>query len=170
MNESHSTNSTYSSQYDEDEIDLGQYLHILLSHKWSIFGFAIVVTLLVTLVVFSIVPTYEATTTILIESEENNVVSIEEVYGIPGANDEYFETQNQILQSRNLAEKVIDVLKIETHPEFDPEQQGPSLRESMLSWLPLDLAQDNEVVPDYAIRNDLVTQFREQLKVSPLRN
>ncbi len=156
--------------HHEDEIDLGEYLHILSAYKWSILGFAIVVTLLATLVVFSIEPVYESTATLLIESEKENVISIEEVYGIPGANDEYFETQNQILQSRNLAEKVIDKLKIPTHPEFDPEQQEPGLRESIMSWLPIDLMEDEEVVPDYAIRNDIVTKFIDQLKVSPIRN
>jgi polysaccharide biosynthesis transport protein len=171
MNDRHTTqNIPHVHHHDEDEINLGEYLHILSTHKWSIIGFAIVMTLLTTLVVFSIEPVYEATATILIESEEENVVSIEEVYGIPGANDEYFETQNQILQSRNIAEKVIDVLKIPTHPEFDPEQQEPSLREKIMSWLPIDLFEEDEVVPDYAIRNSMVGKFRDQLNVSPIRN
>jgi polysaccharide biosynthesis transport protein len=170
MNDQHTTHHIPRFHHHEDEIDLGEYLRILSTHKWSILGFAIVVTLLTTLVVFSIEPVYEATTTILIESEEENVVSIEEVYGIPGANDEYFETQNQILQSRNLAEKVIDKLKIPTHPEFDPEQQEPGLRENIMSWLPVNFLEDDEVVSDYAIRNGIVGKFRKQLKVSPIRN
>ena len=159
----------YSTQID-DEINLEEYLRILSIHKWSIIGFAIVITLLTMLVVFSIEPVYEATTTVLIESEEENVISIEEVYGIPGANDEYFETQNQILQSRDLAEKVISALDIPNHPEFDPALKEPGLLQSVLSWLPAGLLHDEEVAPDYAVHNSIVGQFRESLKVAPIRN
>ena len=115
------------------------------------------------LVVFSIEPVYEATATILIESEEENVISIEEVYGIPGANDEYFETQNQILQSRDLAEKVISVLDIPKHPEFDPELQEPGPLQTILSWLPAGIISDDEIVPDYAVHNSIVGQFRNEV-------
>ncbi len=155
---------------EEDEINLGEYIRILSIHKWSIIGFAIVITLLTMLVVFSIEPVYEATTTILIESGEENVISIEEVYGIPGANDAYFETQNQILQSRDLAEKVIRVLDIPKHPEFDPDMQNPGPLQTVLSWLPGGIFEDGEIVPDYAVHNNIVQQFRDSLKVAPIRN
>ena len=106
---------------DDDEIDLRHYLYVLSKYKWSILGLTIVICLLTTLVVFSIVPTFRATTTVLIESQEQNIVSIEEVYGLPGANDEYFETQHQILKSRKLAERTIDKLNIAKHPDFKVE-------------------------------------------------
>lgn len=170
MNDLHTTMHSHSNHIDEDEINLSEYIRILSIHKWSIIGFAIVVTLLAMLIVFSIEPVYEATATILIESEEENVISIEEVYGIPGANDEYFETQNQILQSRDLAEKVISVLDIPKHPEFDPELQEPGPLQTVLSWLPAGILSDDEIVPDYAVRNSIVGQFRDSLKVTPIRN
>jgi len=170
MNDFPQSTNAYSSQHDEDEINLSEYIRILSIHKWSIIGFAIVTTLLVILVVFSIEPVYQATATILIESEEENVISIEEVYGIPGSNDEYFETQNQILQSRDLAEKVISTLDIPTHPEFDPDMQDPEPLHTVLSWLPAGLLDDDEIVPDYAVHNSIVEQFRDSLKVAPIRN
>jgi succinoglycan biosynthesis transport protein ExoP len=170
MNDLHKAMHSNSNHIDEDEINLSEYIRILSIHKWSIIGFAIVITLLAMLVVFSIEPVYEATATILIESEEENVISIEEVYGIPGANDEYFETQNQILQSRDLAEKVISALDIPKHPEFDPELQEPGPLQTVLSWLPAGILSDDEIVPDYALRNSIVGQFRDRLKVAPIRN
>ena len=170
MNDLHSNINDYTVRLDEDEIDLAAYFRILFIHKWSIIGFSIFFTLLSTLVVFSMDPVYEATVTILIESQEENVVSIEEVYGIPGAIDEYFETQNQILQSRYLAEKVIDKLNIPRHPDYDPEQQEPGLVQTVISWLPAGFTDDEEVVPDYAVRNDIVEKFRDNLKVAPIRN
>ena len=112
MNDPYSNIDDYSARMDENEIDLAAYFKILSIHKWSIIGFAIFITLLTTLVVSSMPPVYEATLTLLIESQEENVVSIEEVYGIPSSIAQHFETQNQVLQSRLLAEKVIDALDI----------------------------------------------------------
>jgi len=172
MNDLHSNINNYTVAPDEDEIDLAAYFKILSVHKWSIIGFAIFTTLLTTLVVFSMDPVYEATVTILIETQEENIVSIEEVYGIPGAIDEYFETQNQILQSRYLAEKVIDALKIPMHPDFDPAQQEPGLLQTVISWFTVYFKGDKEavVVPDYALRNSIVGKFKRNLKVAPVRN
>ncbi|RKZ48401.1 MAG: hypothetical protein DRQ58_04540 [Gammaproteobacteria bacterium] len=170
MNHPHSNIHSSNTRPQDDEIDLAAYFRILSIHKWSIMGFSILFTLLATLVVFSIDPVYEATVTILIESQEENVVSIEEVYGIPGAIDEYFETQNQILQSRNLAEKVIDKLKIPKHPDYDPEQQEPGLLQTVISWLPAGIMDDDEIAPDYAIRNGIVAKFMGSLNVAPIRN
>jgi len=172
MNDLHSNINNYTVAPDEDEIDLAAYFRILSIHKWSIIGFAIFTTLLTTLVVFSMDPVYEATLTILIESQEENIVSIEEVYGIPGAIDEYFETQNQILQSRYLAEKVIDALKIPMHPDYDPAQQEPGLLQTVISWFTVYFKGDKEavVVPDYAVRNSIVGKFKRNLKVAPVRN
>ncbi len=162
--------SPYRAETNDDEIDIGEYLRILSLHKWAILGFSVVVVLLTTLVVFSIKPIYESTATVLIESEEENIVSIEEVYGIPGANDEYFETQNRILQSRSLAEKVIDRLSIAKHPEYDPEQQEPAITDKLTSWLPIQGLQSEELPTEQSIRNIIVERFRENLTVAPIRN
>jgi succinoglycan biosynthesis transport protein ExoP len=169
--ENHILPAAYGSNIaSDDEINLSEYLHILSVYKWAILGFAFVVTLLVSLVVFSLSPVFESTTTILIESEEENIVSIEEVYGIPGANDEYFETQNRILQSRALAEKVIDKLSIATHLEYDPDKQEPGVLNSILSFLPVESFQKEEVVSEQGIRNAIVGQFKENLSVATIRN
>ena len=156
-------------KYSDDEIDLREYLHIVLSYKWAILGFAGVITLFTALFVFSLTPIYEATATVLIESEEENVVSIEEVYGIPGANDQYFETQNRILQSRHLAEKVIDRLAIAQHPEYDPALREPGLLQSVLAWLPLQSPSEPQPANPQNLRNGLVGQFRASLEVVPIR-
>ena len=160
----------YSQQTSEDEINFAEYLRVLSFYKWAILGFAFIVSLLATLVVFSLTPIYKATTTVLIESEEENIVSIEEVYGIPGANDEYFETQNRILQSRNLSEKVIDRLNIPEHIDYDPEKQELGIIQTVLSWLPLESLQQKEILSQQAIRNQIVKKFMDNLSVTPIRN
>ena len=120
----------------DDEIDLREYLYVLYKYKWAILGFSLVITILTTLYVYTITPIFQATATLLIESEDANVVSIDEVYGIPTANNEYYETQFQILQSRELAERVIDTLKLAEHPEFDPAQKKDKFSFNPLNWIP----------------------------------
>ena len=155
---------------DGDEIDLRQYLHVLSKYKWSILGLAFVITLLTTLVVFSIEPTFRATATVLIETQEQKVVSIEEVYGLPGANDEYFETQNQILQSRELAERVIDKLNISQHAEFDPAVEKSGFSLAPRKWIPESWRGEEKPPTTHELRNQIVGQFSEQLSVNPVRN
>ena len=65
-----------------EEIDWRYYWRIINRRKWSIIGLALAVGLLTTLVVFAMTPIYRASTTLLIESQAPNVVSIQEVYGL----------------------------------------------------------------------------------------
>lgn len=107
----------------EESFDLLEYWRTITKRKWSILGLAIAVTLLAALVVFSIRPTYRSTVMLLIEGQKNKVVGIEEVYSGMSANREYFQTQVEILKSRELSAKAVQKLKLATHPEFDPRQQ-----------------------------------------------
>ena len=171
MNVPQSDIGDYSSRLDEDEVDLAKYYRIIFAHKWSVMGFSLFVTLLTLLFVSSMDLIYEAKLTILIESEEENIVAIDEVYGIPSSIKQYFETQNLILQSRNLAEKVIDKLNLSIHPDFDPALQKPGIVKRFFSWLPVGTSTDEvRVLPDYVIRNSIVGKFKRNLKVAPVPN
>ena len=76
-----------------DEIDWRYYWSIINRRKWSIIGLALAVGLLTTLVAFAMTPIYRASTTLLIESQAPNVVSIQEVYGLDTRSQDYLATQ-----------------------------------------------------------------------------
>jgi len=172
MNDLLSNIDNHNIYLDEDKFDLAKNFRVIYIHKWSIIGFAIFITFLTTLYTSKLVPIYEATVTILIESQEENIISIEDVYGPTGRHREYFETQNQILKSRHLAEKVIDELNIPKHPDFDPNIRKPAgLVQTVFSWLRKDSTDDEKVTPpDYIVRNGIVGKFRGNLKVAPIRD
>ncbi len=158
--------------YHEDEIDIRQLWFTLSKHKWGIAGLAFVITLLTILIVFSLEPVYEASASLLIESEEANVVSIEEVYGIPGANSEYFETQAQILNSRDLAEKVFSLLKLKEHPEFLPKEKKFSFdfrRYIPLDWL-IGSEADKKPLTESQKHTLLIEDFMEMMEIGLVRN
>lgn len=152
-------------QADMDEIDLLQYWGVINRNKWAIAGLTIVICVLALVLVFTMTPVYKATATLLIESEQANVVSIEEVYGIDSSQREYYQTQFEILNSRKLAERVIDELKIQAHPEYDPEiERGLSIRQ-YIPFLP-----KAEPRTEDQKRQRISRRFIDNLKVSPIRN
>src|SRR5256884_4962424 len=112
-----------------DEIDWRHYWSIISRRKWSIIGLALGVGLLTTLVVFAMTPIYRASTTLLIESQAPNVVSIQEVYGLDTRSQDYLATQVEIMVGRPIAETVVDRLGLIEQPAFRPQHDWHS-------WLP----------------------------------
>ncbi|GAB3371948.1 GumC family protein [Azotobacter armeniacus] len=112
---------------DDDESDLLQLWQTIWQRKWGILSLVLVVIMVAVLAVSSITPLYRASATLLIEAEQANVVSIEQVYGLEGTGSEYLQTQFELLRSRALAERVVRELNLTTHPEFDPRQQPEPL-------------------------------------------
>ena len=128
MNQSSLTIPAEDDWETDDPIDLRHYWNVINRRKWAIVGLALVVGLLTTLIVFAMTPIYRASTTLLIESQEAKVVSIEEVYGLDTRNQDYFATQFEILGARPIAESVVDSLQLIEQPEFRPDNKR--------SWLP----------------------------------
>ncbi|WP_202940794.1 GumC family protein [Alteromonas macleodii] len=164
---------------DEDVIDLSHYFNIVNRNKWRILLLAFVVTLLAALIALSLTPLYKSTASLLIESEETNIVSIEQVYGLDSSKQEYFETQYEILKSRHIAEKVVDKLDLGNHPIFVEkltQEKGlvdtfKGYLKSVLTFLP---QSDNvefteeELAAQY--KEKVITLFSEDLSVSPVPN
>ncbi len=117
-------------------IDLTHYWHVVRRQLKKIVALSAVVTLLAVLVVLTMTPVYQSTTTLLIESDDAKILSIEEVYGLSGASSEYFLTQFEILKSRELARRVVMDLNLVASPEFNPYHEANkksfSLREMIL--------------------------------------
>src|SRR5258708_5785942 len=115
-----------------EKMDIIEYWRAISKHRWSILALAALVSVLATLIVFSIRPTYRSTATILIEPGKTKVLSIAELYDKGGTDRDHYYTQVEIIKSDELARRVIEKLKLTTHPDFDPRLAGPSCRESLL--------------------------------------
>jgi succinoglycan biosynthesis transport protein ExoP len=111
---------------ENETLDLAQYWQTISRYMWRILSLAIFITILVTLIVLSIVPQYNAKATLLIESDQAKVTSIEEVYGLDSSRKEYFQTQYEILKSRQVAEKVVAKLNLTQYSSFNLEMSGQS--------------------------------------------
>ncbi len=159
----------------EQEIDLKVYWHIVKRHLWSILGLATMAALLAALIVFDMPPVYQSTATLMIDSQQSKVLMMGDVYDVQSANEQYFETQNEILKSRDLAQKVIDKLKLAENQEFVDQtevEEKPGIWEEWLAWLPavFDNSQeenDTGSTIDYTQREHLLGDFLGRLSVKP---
>lgn len=104
---------------EDETLQIAQYLASIRRHFWRILSLSIAVTVLASLLVLSMTPRYSAKASLLIEAEQANVLSIEEVYGLDSSRKEYYQTQYEILRSRKIAEKVVQKLGLLNKDSFN---------------------------------------------------
>jgi len=164
--------------FEDEEIDLKQYWHLLRKYLWIILGLSSLVAMLAALFVSSMRPVYRSTATLLVEGQGGKALSLEEIYRADAYQNEYFQTQVEILKSRDLARKVIARLKLGEKPEFlgyPEEKKKPLLPwREWLDWMPAlkSLSSVNEakttVAPDP--EEGLIGAFKSRLTAVPRRN
>jgi len=138
----HQTEPLEAKLFDSDVIDLTLYFQIIRRYFWRILGLALALTLLAGMIVLSLPAKYTAKVSILIEAEQTNLLSIEEVYGLDSSRKEYFQTQYQILRSRKIAQRVVERLSLYDNEYFDlislEQNKGfvSSLSDSVTAFLP----------------------------------
>ncbi len=156
---------------DEDEIDLREYWRVISKHRKSIIGLTLAISLVTLLVVFALTPIYRSTATVLIEADTAKVVSIDEVYELGGAAQrEYFQTQFEILKSRDLAERVVTRLSLKNHPEFDPNRDDARFSLDWRRFVPESFRPEEVPPTEMEIQDAIVRDFQSRLTISPVRN
>jgi capsular exopolysaccharide synthesis family protein len=145
------------------------YLHVILKRRWVVLSCLLIVFTTVAIGTLKKKPIYEGKVLIEINPEQPNVLNFQEVLQLTSVDIEsYRETQYKVLQSRTLAEHVIDDLKLCRYPEF---YKG-SLLFGLIQVVPdkIPSASDPEP-PDRsmdAYRNT-VRHFIDNIDVSPVR-
>ncbi|MGB2600568.1 MAG: GumC family protein, partial [Candidatus Omnitrophota bacterium] len=103
-------NTNETNPFLESEINLHEYVDILLRRRWMIISFTIIFCTLALIRSFLMKPVYQGTTRILIEREAPMVVKMDEVSSADFSAREYYQTQYKILKSRAVAAKVDQTL------------------------------------------------------------
>ena len=162
-------------EVEQDEsLDVRQLWNVIDRRKWLIGGFALGVSLLAGVIVTLMTPTYRATATVLIESQQANVVSIEEVYGLDVRNQQYFETQFAIIGSRPIAESVVDRLGLETRPEVPTLKHDAGTIGTFLHTIRTGIrnvfssGDEADGVPSVDSRQETVEGYQERLEIEPV--
>ncbi len=164
-------------ELEETEIHLKDYLRVVSKRRWTVLAVFVAVITTVAIVTFRQRPVYQGLVQLLIEKENPNILSIKEVMELDAANADYYQTQYRILQSRSLAQQVIDKLGLAKSPEFtgpDKPALGHSLAQQAIEKLGLAktpgfATPDQPAAGGPAAAGKLVDDFLERITIEPLR-
>jgi len=174
-------------EHKEKQIDLRQYLGVMIKRRWVIFTIFTVLVLTVAVNTFTAVPIYQATARIVIEKENPNLVSIQEVMAVDSTGTDYYQTQYKIIESRAVAREVIRRLDLSNSTEFFPQPKDTIIsnikgwiRDTLSNaraWIKslLKTGEDKDGANAQAEDNaspdsELVSAFIDRIEVSPIRN
>ncbi|QNN69243.1 GumC family protein [Thermomonas carbonis] len=99
---------------DSDEIDLRKYWLVLLKHRWLVLSIVAAITALALLSTLMTTPIYRASALVQVDRATASVVQTQEAQQLGGYwNDEYLQTQLELLKSRSLADRVAASLNLD---------------------------------------------------------
>ncbi|HEV8306161.1 MAG TPA: polysaccharide biosynthesis tyrosine autokinase [Methylomirabilota bacterium] len=161
---------------DQPETHFWDYWRVLVRHKWTVITFFLVAVIVGTVYTYTQRPVFVATATLRIEKEEFRVVKFEEVLKADSQVD-YYQTQHSILQSRTLAARVVGLLKLEQHPEFQSSNGHASwiseaqawTRTQLVRWIPVPPPPAPALGDDLVLPSPLTDAFLGRLSVAPVR-
>jgi succinoglycan biosynthesis transport protein ExoP len=139
--------------FAEKEVNLLDYWRVIWKRRWTVAAFALIVIAVAAFRTFTVAPTYTAKGTLLIEKEPN-ILTFEEIFQIETFRDDYYQTQYKLLQSRALAENVIERLRL---PEKIAAERKPKKGKP---------AQDPK---EPAFRRSVIDSFLGRIEVKPVR-
>ncbi|MBI4165294.1 MAG: polysaccharide biosynthesis tyrosine autokinase [Acidobacteria bacterium] len=148
---------------------LHDYLQIILKRRWAVLTCFIVVFSSVAIGTLKQKPIYQGQVLIEINPEQPNVLNFKEVLQISGVDvDSYRETQYKVLQSRTLADRVVQTLHLYRNPEFYRNRGLFGLYNTDPEILPSKSDSDPPDVLGEYYRNSL-EHFTDSISVRPVR-
>lgn len=156
-------------RYGEEEVHLRDYWRVILRRRWTIITFFLVVVTTVTLASFLMSPLYKAKVNIQIDKESPNILYFKDVYAVERPEQDYYQTQYKILQSRSLAKKVIKSLNLDKNLEFTGDQTT-TLLILIKNWFKdLFSTTQKDKEKEEGIKPGLIDSFLSRLEITPVR-
>lgn len=162
-------------QLEMKNVNLQDYLRVVLKHRWTIATVFAVVFVSVLIFTFTATPIYMGTARVIIEKENPKVVSMQEVMTVDSSGLDYYQTQYKIIESRSVAREVVRRLKLDQHEEFVPKPKE-GLFYDIVYFVPntigyiASLFKTDEAAKKTKSDSAIVNAFLERVKVTPIRN
>jgi capsular exopolysaccharide synthesis family protein len=162
----------------QEEAHFWDYWRVVVRHRWSVVTFFLVAVTAGLVWTYTTPPVYRGTATLKIEKEEPRVLKFDEVVKSDPQPD-YYQTQYKILESRALADRVVGLLQLDRHPEFqeDRAEDGGWLgtthawaRAQLVSFVPIPPPTISEEAGDLDVESPVMRAFAGRLSVEPVRN
>jgi succinoglycan biosynthesis transport protein ExoP len=162
-------------------LGLADLLMVLSRRKYLLLGTIGIVTLLGIINVYMLTPLFTANTSVMVDPREQRVIDVESLVAGGPADQSTIESEIQVVQSDELAARVIRQLGLDRLAEFNPkvaaEQEAdsfklPSLRDlPPVQWLKSLFSDGEEEVPDPAaeearLMTAMKAKFLSRLNVS----
>ena len=163
----------------DDDIDLLSLWRIVKKYKWTIFSFFLLITITTTILTVLMRPVFTASALIEVKPDRGSIVKFQNIENETVDATQFLETQVNILQSKAVAEAVIDKLDLESNPEINGEVkqrgvlQGLSGIASYMLNLKESLAGEVEQQSNYQDLVEEVTRlnnFSERLSINSIKN
>jgi len=178
---------------EEKEINLRDYWKVIRKRRWTIVAFFLIVLVTTAIGTFTMKPVFRGTCTIQIDKENPQIVDFKEIFSMNMWDQDYYQTQYKILETRSLARRVIHSLKLSEHPEFLPTSPSPLQKWKSDLWAslsdftrifyssnkspsnvpskdPLKETDSEKSSLEMAKETGLINAFLGKLKIEPIRN
>jgi len=152
-------NTAHKENIHQNQPHLIDYLNIIKKRIWIVVIFFIAVVSTVAYLSFTATPIYKATTQIIIENKSSFMEEMADVMQIDTRDEEYYQTQHKLLESRSLAKQVIrDNNLQEVFYSNNPEKQKSEGTQPKSS--------DSS---ESGVTSKMVDWYLANLEVSPIR-
>jgi exopolysaccharide transport family protein len=169
---------SYPPPQEEKEVHLRDYWKVIWKRRWTVLALFLIVLITIAVATFTMRPIYRGTTSIQINKENPQIMDFKEMFSVNMWDLDYYQTQYKILESRTLAKRVIQNLKLAEHPEFQPKPLTPFQQWKSNILKPItglftsskkNVASEKNL-PESLQETGLVDQFLSKLKIEPIRN
>ncbi len=168
---------------EEKEVHLRDYWKVIWKRRWTVLALFLIVLITTAVATFTMKPIYRGTASIQINKENPQVMDFKEIFSVNMWDLDYYQTQYKVLESRTLAKRVIQTLKLPEHPEFQPkpltafQQWRSNLLKPVFNLFASSKVASSkkkdapEPEPSESPKETaLVNDFLGQLKIEPIRN
>ena len=169
---------TYAPYQEEKEVHLRDYWKVIVKRRWIIIALFLIVLVATAVGTFTMKPVYRGTLSLQINKENPQVVDFKEIFSVNMWDQDYYQTQYKILESRSLAKRVLQTLKLSEHPEFQPGPETPfqkwksNILKPILGLLTFSKKKVGSEKDSSENKKEtaLINQFLGKLKIEPVRN
>lgn len=158
----------------EETLDLVRYWRAVNRNKWRILALVAAVALIAALKAQSLQPVFRASATVLVEFGKTQVTSIQDLYSWSNLSTyEHLQTQAGILQSHELARRLVRKLGLAKQPAARPGAENVSSEKSWYAkLLPEGVISRAAVMPPTAeeLERGAAGAIQGALTVKPVRN
>jgi uncharacterized protein involved in exopolysaccharide biosynthesis len=158
----------------EDEVNLWDYVGILMRRRWTVTAFFAVCVLSATILSFAATPMYTATALLQIQPDGPNLLSFDDVQQampLSQAYSDFFQTQYDVLSSRTLARRAVDELNLDKNEWLTGEAGLDTVTGRARAWIKDLFSSEDLDEETVALRREhkMLDSFLEHVDILPRR-